>query len=222
MKNKTLVIGAVIAAIVGLSALIYSSMPSPRAAPDQKQVTGQRQSAEASNFVRWHSPRFGNSAARVTVVEWLDPECEGCRAVHPTFEKIISEYSDRVQFVIRYMPFHRNSMYAAAALEEAREAGKFKEALNILFANQPEWGNHRAPRPDLIPVYLSELGIPKEKLESAYVIQKHGAKIRQDEEDGLKVGVSATPTFFVNGQQLAELSEQGLRAAIAKALRETQ
>ena len=228
IKNKTVVIGAIVAAILALSTLLFFSMSSTSDAPAQKhtalqkQALGQTQSADHSNFVRFHSPRFGNTSSRVTVVEWLDPECEGCRAIHPSFERIMSEYSNQVQFVIRYMPFHRNSMYAATALEEARELGKFKEALDLIFEKQPEWGSHRAPRPDLIPVYLSQLGIPKEKLESAYLLQKHGAKIRLDEEDGLKVGVRATPSFFVNGQPLAELGEQQLRAAIVKALRETQ
>ena len=120
------------------------------------------------------------------------------------------------------MPFHKNSLYAAAVLEEAWELGKFKEALSIMFQRQPEWARHGAPRPDLIPVLLEPLGIPKEKLERTYVIQKHSAKITLDEEDRLKVGVRATPTFFVNGELLSELGDEPLRAAINKALRQTQ
>ena len=152
------------------------------------------------------------------VVEWFDPECEGCRAIHPVFSKIMADYSDRVHFVLRYMPFHSNSLYAASVLEEARELGKFKEALNLIFEKQPEWGSHRIPRPDLIPIYLATLGIPKEKLDRSYVIQKHGSKIKQDEDDGLKAGVTGTPTFFINGQQLSDLREESLRAAINRAL----
>ena len=74
------------------------------------------------------------------------------------------------------MPLHKNSLYAAAVLEEARELGKFEEALEILFEKQPEWGSHRDPRPELIPAYLQPLGIPSEKLERSYVEQKHAAK----------------------------------------------
>ena len=228
MKYKALFIGAFALVIVGLIALgLYASsssknIPALKESQVPKATPSRALNADKSNLVRWHSPSFGNKAARVTVVEWFDPECEGCRAVHPSFEKIVSDYADRVHFVLRYMPFHKNSLYAAAVLEEARELGKFKEALSIMFQRQPEWARHGAPRPELIPVLLEPLGIPKEKLERTYVIQKHSAKITLDEEDGLKVGVRATPTFFVNGELLSELGDEPLRAAINKALRQTQ
>ncbi len=212
MSKKAVVIGSIAIALAGLIALSFYQKSGPNKVPLEKQT------ADTSNFVRWHSPAFGNRSSRVLVVEWFDPECEGCREIHPSFEKIMAEYSDRVHFVLRYMPFHSNSMYASSVLEEARELGKFKEALNVIFEKQPEWGNHRVPRPDLIATYLEKIGIPKEKLDRSYVIQKHGAKIKQDEDDGLKVGVRSTPTFFVNGQPLSELGEQPLRAAIDRAL----
>ena len=169
-------------------------------------------------FIRPHSPRFGNGLARVTVVEWLDPECEACRAMHPVVKRIIADYEDRVLFAIRYMPYHQGSMFAASALEEAREAGKFEEALTVLFEKQPEWGNHHQPRPDLIPTYLTKIGIPIEKLDQEKLIAKHGDKIRMDQEDGKKVGVQGTPSFFVNERPLQELGEAPLRAAIDQAL----
>jgi protein-disulfide isomerase len=212
MKNRSLVIGLIAMVIAGLTALwLY-----PKSTQNDGPVA--KPGPSTSNHAVRDSPTFGTMMSRVVVVEWFDPECEGCRAVHPGFEKIISDYSNRVHFVLRYMPFHKNSLYAAAVLEEARELGKFKEALDILFEKQPEWGSHGAPRPDLIPVYLEKLGIPKEKLERSYVIQKHGAKIKRDEDDGLKAGVTATPTFFINGQPLAELGDRQLRAAIDRAL----
>ena len=211
MKTRTLVVGSIALVIGVVVALLYYSQSSQKDVPLGKQ-------GPTSNFAVGNSPTFGNMMSRVVVVEWFDPECEGCRAIHPVFEKIIADYSSRVHFVLRYMPFHGNSLYAASVLEEARELGKFKEALDILFEKQPEWASHRAPRPDLIPTYLEKLGIPKEKLERSYVIQKHGATIKRDEDEGLKAGVRATPTFFVNGQPLSELGERPLRAAIDRAL----
>jgi protein-disulfide isomerase len=169
-------------------------------------------------FVPGQNPSYGNVMARVVVHEWLDPECEGCRAMHPIFKNIVASYSDRVLFIVRYMPLHKNSLYAASVLEEARAAGKFEEALDILFAKQPEWGSHRDPRPELIPTYLQPLGIPREKLERSYVVQKHGAKVKRDEDDAVQAGVTGTPTFFVNAQKIPMLSEEALRVAIERAL----
>lgn len=170
-------------------------------------------------LVRPHSPVLGDRSAPVTMVEFLDPECEACRASFPAVKELLSQFQGKVKLVIRYMPFHANSAYAAAVLEEARETGKFEAALGLLFQMQPEWGSHHAPRPDLIPGYLEQIGIEQAALDKTKVLQEHGEKIRKDYEDGKKLEVKATPTFFVNGVKVQGISKQELSAAIEKALR---
>lgn len=211
MKNKIFVLIAAILAVVGFFLAKNLNHTSHGVATRASSMTEDR-------FVKPHSPSFGNPLGRVTVVEWFDPECEACRLIHPIMTKIISEYKDRVQFIFRYMPYHGNSMYAAAALEEAKEFGQYEQALDLLFETQPEWGNHHQPQPELIPKFLATLNIPKEKLGKEYLLGKHGEKIRMDEADGNAVGVRGTPTFFVNGHMLQELGEEQLRAAIEAAL----
>ena len=212
MKNKIFVLAVIVIAIAGFFLLKNKADNAPV-------ETSILPTIAPENFVRPHSPSFGNRLARATVIEWLDPECEACAAMHPIFKKIIRDYEDRVHFVIRYMPFHGNSLYAASALEEARELGKFDEALDTLFKNVGEWGDHHHPKPELIPELLTKLGIPKDKLERDYVIKKHSHKVDMDEADGKLVGVRGTPTFFVNGQMVRELGEEPLRAAIEEAIR---
>jgi len=215
--KRTLVIIAIVAIAAGLGFGLW-----PRTAESPQQVaqspTPATPTATPFAFVPGESPSYGNMMARVVVHEWLDPECEGCRVMHPFFKEVVAEYSNRVHFVVRYMPLHKNSLYASAALEEARELGKFNEALDILFEKQPEWGSHRNPKPELIPAYLEPLGIPRQKLDRSYVIQKHGAKIKRDEDDGVRAGVTGTPSFFVNGRKVQTLSEEALRSAIEAAL----
>ena len=214
----TLAVAVVVIAALGVGVAIWSQTndaPSPAA---QSLPPPAKPLASPFAFVPGDSPSYGNMMARVVVHEWLDPECEGCRAMHPIFQKIVADYSNRVHFIVRYMPLHKNSLYASAVLEEARELGKFNEALDILFEKQPEWGDHRNPRPELIPTYLEPLGIPKEKLERSYVVQKHGAKIKRDEDAAVRAGATGTPSFFVNGQKVATLSDQALRREIDLAL----
>jgi protein-disulfide isomerase len=134
-------------------------------------------------------------------------------------KKLMKEYQDRVHFVIRYMPYHGNSMYAASALAEAWEMSKFESALDVLFEKQPEWGDHHQPRPDLIPGYLESVGFSKDKTTAEYLIQKHGDKVKMDEADGRRVGVQGVPSFYVNGRALNGLGEKPLRAAIEDALK---
>lgn len=213
MKNKVFIIVTLVVAVATFSLFTLLNKPAP---------TVQVPASTTAEFVRSHSPVFGNSLARVTVVEWFDPECESCRVMHPVFKDLVKTYEDRVRFVLRYMPYHGNSMYAASALEEAREYGKYEQALDVLFEKQPLWGDHHEPRPELIVTYLTELGIPKEKLEAEYLIKKHGEKIEIDQLDGNELGVRGTPTFYVNGRQLQSLGEAPLRDAIEQALAEAQ
>ncbi len=165
-----------------------------------------------------HSPVKGPVSAPVTIVEFLDPECESCRAMHPIVNTVLEEYGDRVRLVIRYMPFHDNSLLAASALEEAREVGKFEEALDVLFENQPIWASHQDPKPELIAPILADLGIQSDRLERDYVIPKHLWKIERDQADGVRLGIQGTPVFFVNGVRLSGLGYGPLKAAIERAL----
>jgi protein-disulfide isomerase len=210
-KNKVFVVVAVLAAVVGFAALgIFSK-------GDGSSRTTQLVAAE--KLVRDHSPVKGNPAAPVTIVEFLDPECEACRALHPIVKTLLDEYQGQVRLVIRYMPFHGNSLYAAAALEEAREAGKFERALDVLFERQPEWGDHGRPRPDLIPEILQTIGMDPGALGYDSIVPKHKWKVELDYADGMSAGVRYTPTFFVNGEMISEIGYEPLKKAIEKALR---
>ncbi|MDZ4662730.1 MAG: thioredoxin domain-containing protein [Pseudomonadota bacterium] len=210
MKNKLFVVGAAIAAIIIFLVVSMNTKTPAPVVPVVESLPPESQSNGAPLFVRPHSPSMGNTMARVTVIEWFDPECESCRMFHPVFKKIVAQYKDRVHFVLRYMPYHKNSMYAASVLEEAHEMGKFEQALDILFEKQPEWGDHHAPKPELIPGYLAKIGLSKNNLVPEVVIKKHGEKVKIDEDDGMRLGVQSTPTFFVNGQPLEQLGEKNL------------
>ena len=214
--NRNLLVGAVVIAILLFAALARfqkTNRAEERAAAPAVART------DADAFARPDSPRFGNQLARVTVTEWFDPECEACRAVHPFVKKIIREYGDRVSFVMRFMPLHEHSLYASAALFELKERDKFEPGLDLFFEKQPEWGNHAHPKPEMIAGFLNSFGVPQELQSPEALIQKHGEKVRTDEADGMRVGVSGTPTFFVNGRMLEQLGEQPLRQAIDGALR---
>ncbi len=162
-------------------------------------------------FVRDHSPRFGSEKARVYLVEFLDPECESCRAFYPELKNLLEEFGDKVQLIIRYAPFHGNSKIAIRAIEAARIQGKYWEALEILFYYQPHWGDHHHPRPELIFEYLSKIGLDMEKLRADMSLDKITKIIEQDSKDLEALNVRRTPTFFANGKRLENFGIQYLR-----------
>ena len=72
---------------------------------------------------------------KAVLVEFLDFECEACRAAYPFVEELRAEYSDTVTFVNRYFPLpgHRNSMPAAVAVEAAAQGAIAAGAKGLIF-----------------------------------------------------------------------------------------
>ena len=93
----------------------------------------------------------GNKDAPITIVEYLDFECEACGAYYPVVKRLSEEYKDEVKFVVRYFPLpgHKNSMTSALAVEAAGKQGKYWEMHNILFENQRDWGEKQIPDPKI-------------------------------------------------------------------------
>lgn len=183
--------------------------------------------APAGQLVREDSPTMGPVDAKVTLVEFYDPECESCAAFAPVVKKIYSDYGGKVRLVMRYMPLHKNSMTAATFTEAAGEQGKYWEAQELLFKKQPEWGEKHGAPPDpnappinvLFDKYAKELGLDMEKAKASINARKFDEKIKRDQTDGHGLGVRRTPTFFVNGRELARFSEADLRSLIDEELK---
>lgn len=173
-------------------------------------------------LVRSYSPRMGAEAAAVTIVEFFDPECESCRAFYPAVKQLLKTYDGKVQLVLRYMPLHKNSSHAAAMLEATRRQGKYWEALDLLLEKQPEWASHHAPRPELIPGYLKTLGLDVDAVKTAAEESDIKNRILQDNADARELGVTGTPTFFVNSEKLQQLGYEQLKQAIEAALAKAQ
>ncbi len=172
-------------------------------------------------LVRDWSPSIGTPLARVEVVEYLDPECESCRVMHPIVKNILKEFEGKIRYVVRYMPYHHNSMSAAKILQSVKGQDLYWKLLDVLFEKQDEWSaGHGAPEGDsqakLVDVAVSA-GLSIEDVRQALANEAFAKQVNQDKEDGDRLGVRGTPSFFVNGRLLEELGEKPLRAAIQAA-----
>lgn len=199
-----LVVGfvAVIAAI-----LLFSGDDAPTA-------NGSRE----EQLVRSDSHKLAEGGTDAVLVEFLDFECESCRAAHPTVEEIRTEYGDRMTLVVRYMPLHASSVNAAKAAEAAAAQGKFEAMYTKLFETQPEWGEQRTPEQAKFFAYATELGLDMEKFTAVYNDPATEAKIKRDETDGKALGVQATPTFFLDGEKLSLSGFANLKLQVEQAL----
>ena len=181
------------------------------------------ESAGGAQVVRENS-HFLNAApgSDVTFVEFLDFECEGCRAAFPEVEKLRSEYGEQVNFVARSfpMPGHFNGERAARAVEAVAQQGQFEPMYRMMFETQDQWGEKQVPADDVFRLLAIELGLDMAAWDTAYNSPATLDRIQQDVTDGTALGVQGTPTFFLNGEQLQIRSYVDLRTAINEALAE--
>lgn len=175
--------------------------------------------SDAGALVRDDSPVLGAADAPVTLVEFLDPECESCRAFYPVVKEIMGEYDGQLRLVVRYVPGHANSALAAIALEAARaqDEAKYWEMLELVFERQPEWGEQQDPQPQAFLDAASAVGLDVGPIQAA-MDAGDTSMVERDLADALAVDVRGTPTFFVNGTLVTDMSPEGLRAAIDASL----
>lgn len=219
MRKEILILGSIILLVI-VGAYIASTLHRSSVQNENK-----ADSLPPETLVRDDSPALGPVNAKVTIVEFLDPECESCASFSTSVKQVHKEFDGRVRLVVRYMPLHPNSVPAANFLEAAGEQGKYWQAQELLFSKQHEWGErHGAPTseakpdiPKLFDTYARQLGLDAEKVNAAIRDNKAAAKLDRDRKDGMTLGVRQTPTIFVNGRKLARLSESDLRALVAEA-----
>jgi protein-disulfide isomerase len=143
-------------------------------------------------------PFKGEENAPVTIIEFSDYQCPFCKKVEPTINQIIETYGDKIRFVYRDFPlgFHKYAQKAAEAAECADEQGKFWEYHDKLFENQ------QAINIENMKQWAKDLNLDSSKFDECLDSGKYASEVQKDFEDGQAIGVSGTPTFFINGQRL--------------------
>jgi protein-disulfide isomerase len=207
-KEKIILIFSTLAVLIsfGMMAWMYTQK-------DKKEIMEAAQKNESA-LERNYAPTLGPADAKVTLVEFLDPECESCRAFYPYVKKIMKDNEGKIRLVVRYALYHRNSGFVATMLEGIRKQGKYWEALELFFEKQPEWGDHHNPQPQKLWGYLPSLGIDINQLKKDMQDPKMVENIKQDIADGKALGVRGTPSFFINGKPLQEFGYVQLKNAI--------
>lgn len=205
MKNKKIVLFSI---VFLLAAFILASFAFKQ---NEASSLEKLSNNEGAPFVREHSPKFGSKDKKVTIVEFLDPECGSCKAFHGAIKKVYNDYESDVRLVVRYLANHQNSEYAVKILEASRLQDKFKETLDVMFYYQHIWAEHNNPKPLLIWDYLPQVaGLDIQKLKTDVKNIDISSMLATDKADANTLGVTGTPEFFVNGKKLIRLSYQDL------------
>ena len=172
------------------------------------------QKGAAAALVRFHSPNIGANDAKVTIVEFLDPSCEACRAFYPIVKSILDEHQGKVRLVVRYAPFHKDSDVVVRILEAAKLQGLYWQSLEATFQSQPVWAEHGNPQTQRIWEFLRPLGLDVDRAKRDMESPSITSILKQEVADLQALKVERTPTFFVSGKPLATFSEANLRAMV--------
>jgi protein-disulfide isomerase len=166
------------------------------------------------------SPVLGPAGARVVVVEFSDLLCPACREAHHTTRRIREAYGDQIRWVFKDFPLerHKGAAKAAQAAHCAGEQDKFWEYQDIVIHSGEE--NPDAGR---LTAYAQKLGLDREQFGSCLNNGKYRERIENDIQSGKKAGISAIPTFIINGKMISgKLSYDGFKQKIDEALNASQ
>lgn len=166
----------------------------------------------------------GNRDAKVAIVEFADFQCPFCGRHHElVYPEIVSEYVDtgKASYVYKHLAFlGPESVYAAVAAECAADQGKFWEFHNYLFEHQ-QGENEGAFNKDKLVGFAQEVGLDMAAFEPCLNTDATVDRVRADTQEAQTLGVSSTPTFFINGRPLVGLkSPDEFKMAIEQALAE--
>jgi protein-disulfide isomerase len=164
----------------------------------------------------------GNADAPVTIIEFSDYECPFCeRFFVQTLPQIEKEYIDtgKVRFVYRDYPlsFHLNATAAAMAAECAGEQGKYWEYHDALFEHQDALDNASLKQ------HANDLGLDTASFNRCLDSGEMAEEVQKDFQEGMRLGIRGTPTFFINGQRLVgALPYQAFRQVIEQEINSTE
>lgn len=140
-------------------------------------------------------PIRGNPTAQITMVQFADYQCYYCNKVQPTIDRVLKEYDGKVRLVYKDFPLpaHSRAFPAAIAAHCAGEQGKYWEMNSSLMAHQDALGDSD------FQTYAQGAGVDMAKFNACLTSGKWEPITKANADEGQRLGVSATPTFFIQG-----------------------
>ncbi len=166
---------------------------------------------------------LGKENAPVTIIEYVSLTCPHCRAFHlKTFPLLKRDYIDKgkVRYIVREFPIGRSAGNAAIVTRCGSPKRYFK-LVDLFLNNQPKWVSQEV-RLDAIYAVAQKSGLKRAEFDQCMKDQVLIDNLNKIKNRGRKLGVSGTPTFFINGQKIRKpLSIDELKALIDTHLKQS-
>jgi protein-disulfide isomerase len=161
------------------------------------------------------APMEGNPKAKVTLVEFADYECPHCKRFQPVLRQILDEFHNEVRVYFKHYPLpqHTNARLAAEAAVAAQKQGKFWPFQDKLWENQDNLS------PADMEKFAKEAGLDVTKFRADLDDAKTKARVQKDRTDGTTLGLSSTPTLYIDGREYTDAKDtESLREWIKEEL----
>lgn len=144
-------------------------------------------------------PVKGADSATVTIVKFEDFQCPFCRQAQATITQLEAKYGNKVKVVHRDFPIDQIHPLARRAAEGARcanEQGKFWAYHDKLYLT------NLSPEPTQLAAVAKDTGLDADKFDKCLASGQYKDAVQKDVDEGRKLGITATPAFFINGRLL--------------------
>ncbi len=208
MKKSLPIIIIVIVLLATLGGALWLMQPDSESGP--KSRASQNAAQNGSNVARPGADEAppahvrGPENAPVKFEEFADFQCPTCGAMYTVVKQLVEKYPAQVSVAFRNFPLrglHKHASEAARAAEAAGMQNKFWEMHDKLYENQKEWAEPDDARTIFIG-YAKSLGLDVQKFTEDMDSSVVAMRVVADERRAQALGVTATPTFFVNGREL--------------------
>jgi protein-disulfide isomerase len=165
---------------------------------------------------------LGNPDAPVTLEEFGDFQCPPCGILSGPINQLEQDYRPRLRVIFRHFPLtmHRHAREAALASEAAGQQGRFWQMHDVLYREQAAWSKAADVQP-LFDAYAGMLGLKIDRFKKDMESDEVKRRVTADQEQGAALGITITPTIFINNRALppaASLNPASLRAAVEAAI----
>jgi protein-disulfide isomerase len=146
------------------------------------------------------APFKGSEKAEVTIVKFEDFQCPYCKAAQPNYQEVLKRYDGKVRLVHKDLPLdqiHPQARQAAEAARCADDEGKFWQYHDKLYASAPK------AAPEDLKTYAKEVGLNDNSFEKCLSTGKYKGRVQKDVDEGAGLGLTGTPTFFINGREMS-------------------